>query len=61
MALVVVMWDGLPTGPASAAFVFDAAVLVALLVMHWPAQDLIGARARGVGGSYSPGQITGGA
>ena len=43
MVLVLVMWDGLPTGPAAAAFVFDAAVLVALLVLRWPAADLIGA------------------
>lgn len=40
--LVLVMWDGLPTGPAGAAFIFDAAVLVALLVVHWPAPELIG-------------------
>jgi len=43
IALVVLMWDGLPTGPASAALVFDAAIVVALVVAHWPAPDLIGA------------------
>lgn len=43
MVLVVVLWDGLPTGPAAAAFIFDAAILVALLVVRWPATDLIGA------------------
>ena len=43
MVLVMAMWDGLPTGPASAAFIFDAAVLVALLVVHRPVADLIGA------------------
>lgn len=42
MVLVVAMWDGLPTGPAAAAFIFDAAVLVAMLVVHWPAPELIG-------------------
>jgi hypothetical protein len=43
VALVVLLWDGLPTGPAAAALAFDAAIVVALLVFRWPATDLIGA------------------
>ena len=42
IALVVLLWDGLPTGPAAAALVFDAAIVVALLVLRWPATDLVG-------------------
>jgi hypothetical protein len=42
IVLVVTMWDGLPTGPASAALAFDAVMLVALLVVHWPAGDIVG-------------------
>lgn len=43
IALLTAMWDGVPSGPASAAVVFDAIVLVVLLVMHWPSTELIGA------------------
>lgn len=43
IALVVVMWDGLPTGPAAAALAFDVVVLAALLLIHWPSTELIGA------------------
>lgn len=43
IVLVAAMWDGLPTGPASAAIAFDLAVLAALLLVHWPSPDLIGA------------------
>ena len=42
IVLVVTMWDGLPTGPASAGLAFDAVILVALLVVHWPAGDIVG-------------------
>jgi hypothetical protein len=42
MVLVIAMWDGLPTGPAAGALLFDAAVLVALVVVRWPAADLVG-------------------
>ena len=41
--LVLAMFDGLLQGPATAALAFDAVVLVALLVVQWPARDLIGA------------------
>lgn len=40
--LIVVMWDGLVTAPATAALAFDVALLVALVVLHWPTADVIG-------------------
>ena len=42
IVLVVTMWDGIPTGPASAALAFDAVILVAVLVVHWPAGNIVG-------------------
>jgi hypothetical protein len=43
LVLIVAMWDGLPTSPAVSALVFDAVVLAALLVAHWPSEEMIGA------------------
>jgi len=43
IVLVGVMWDGIPTSPAAAALAFDVVVLAALLVVHWPSTELIGA------------------
>jgi hypothetical protein len=40
-ALVVVMWDGIPTSSAAFALAFDAVVLVALLLAHWPSEELV--------------------
>lgn len=37
-ALVLVMWGGLQESSAFFAFLFDGAVLVALLVAHWPSE-----------------------
>jgi len=42
-ALIVAMWDGLPTSPAISALVFDAVVLAALLIARWPSEETIGA------------------
>ena len=41
-ALVVAMWDGLPTSSAFFALAFDAVVLVALLVVRWPSTEALG-------------------
>ena len=41
--LIVVFWDGLPTSSAFFAVAFDTAVLVALLVLHWPSEATVGA------------------
>jgi hypothetical protein len=43
IALVVLLWDGIPTSSAFFAFVFDAVVLAALIVAHWPSPETIGA------------------
>jgi hypothetical protein len=43
IALVVIMWDGLPASPAAWAVAFDVVVLGALLLAHWPSSELIGA------------------
>lgn len=43
IALVAAMWDGLPASPAASAVAFDAVVIIALTVVHWPSTDLIGA------------------
>lgn len=43
VALVVLLWDGLPTSPAASALAFDVVVLAALMLFHWPSTDLIGA------------------
>lgn len=40
--LVAVLWGGLLSGPATAAAVFDVAILVALTMVGWPARTLIG-------------------
>jgi len=39
---IVLMWDGLPTGSAVAALVFDAIVLVSLVWADWPNLDVAG-------------------
>jgi hypothetical protein len=41
-ALIVVMWDGIPTSSAIFALAFDGAVLVALLLADWPSRELVG-------------------
>jgi hypothetical protein len=41
--LVALMWDGIPSGPATWAVAFDVVVLGALLVVHWPSPEVIGA------------------
>ena len=43
LALIVVMWNGIPTSSAAMAAAFDVVVLVALLVAHWPSTETIGA------------------
>lgn len=43
LVLIVAMWDGLPTSSAAFAVAFDVAVLIALLVVHWPSTETIGA------------------
>jgi len=43
LALVAVMWDGLPVSSAYFAVTFDVAVLVGIVWIHWPAPDVIGA------------------
>lgn len=42
IVLVAVMWGGLLAAPATWAIAFDAAILIALLVLDWPSRDLIG-------------------
>jgi hypothetical protein len=37
IGLIVVFWAGLPDSSAIAALAFDGAVLVSVLVLHWPA------------------------
>jgi hypothetical protein len=39
-ALIVAFWDGLPTSPAASALLFDGVVLVALLVLRWPTEQI---------------------
>lgn len=41
--LVGLMWDGVPSSPAAAAVAFDVVILAALLLLHWPSSDVIGA------------------
>lgn len=43
LAVIVVMWDGVPTSSAFFALVFDVVVLAALLFAHWPSTETIGA------------------
>jgi hypothetical protein len=43
LAVILAMWDGLPTSSAFFALAFDLALLVALLVAHWPSAETIGA------------------
>jgi hypothetical protein len=33
-------WDSLPTSPALSALAFDGVILAALLVIHWPAENI---------------------
>ena len=42
IGLVVAMWGGLQPSSAIWALAFDAAVLVALLLVRWPGPELIG-------------------
>jgi hypothetical protein len=39
--LIVAMWDGLPRSSAFFALAFDAAVLAAIAVAHWPPEQLV--------------------
>jgi hypothetical protein len=39
---IAAMWGGIATSSAVFALGFDAAVVVALVVAHWPAADLVG-------------------
>jgi hypothetical protein len=43
IALIAMYWDGLPVSSAFFAVAFDAVVLVALLVLHWPSEATVGA------------------
>jgi hypothetical protein len=43
IGLIALYWDGLPTSSAFFALAFDALVLVALLVLHWPSEAAVGA------------------
>jgi len=43
IGVVIVMWSGVPTSSAVFALAFDVAVLVALVVMHWPSTETLGA------------------
>jgi hypothetical protein len=43
IGLIALFWDGLPTSSAFFAITFDAAALVALLVLHWPSEATVGA------------------
>jgi len=40
---IVLMWDGLATSSAVMALATDVVILVALLVLHWPTTEPIGA------------------
>ena len=40
---IVLFWDGLATSSAAFALAFDVALLVSLLVAHWPAPATVGA------------------
>ncbi len=42
MALVLALWDGLPVSNALFALAFDLVVLAALLLAHWPSEEMIG-------------------
>ncbi len=40
---IALFWDGIASASAGPALVLDAAVLVALLVLHWPSSQAVGA------------------
>ena len=41
--VVVAMWNGVPMGSSAFALAFDVVVLAALLVVHWPSVETLGA------------------
>ena len=43
IVVVVAMWNGIPSSSAAFALVFDVVVLAALLVVHWPSPETLGA------------------
>ena len=43
MSVIVALWNGVPTSPAAFALAFDVVALVALVVVHWPSAETIGA------------------
>ena len=43
IALVAAFWDGFPTSSAFFAVAFDVIALVALLVVRWPSEGVVGA------------------
>jgi hypothetical protein len=43
LAGIVVFWDGILTASAVPALIVDVAVIVGLLVAHWPSVDAVGA------------------
>ena len=43
IGVVAAMWNGVPMSSAVFAVAFDAVVLVALVVMHWPSPETLGA------------------
>jgi hypothetical protein len=43
IAGIVLMWDGIYTSSAVMALATDVVILVALLVLHWPSQEVVGA------------------
>jgi hypothetical protein len=40
---ILVFWDGILTASAVPALIVDVAVIVGLLVAHWPSVDAVGA------------------
>jgi len=42
IGVVAAMWNGVPMSSAVFAVAFDAVVLVALVVMHWPSPETLG-------------------
>jgi hypothetical protein len=43
MVVIVALWNGVPTSSAAFALAFDVVILVALVVVHWPSAETIGA------------------
>ena len=43
IVVIVALWNGVPTSSAAFALAFDVVVLVALVVVHWPSAETIGA------------------